>query len=134
MGMFDKWLWGDPDRDDEGLAIAEALDSATARLRGDLENDDCASEGPGVCYLFLPGEERPFHLRQAANVRHAVRWLRYQLSRGDLADVRQVSGIQWEVAPTTTEADAHRLAAVDRERLQPRWDGSSPRLSERWAA
>jgi hypothetical protein len=54
MGMFDKWLWGDPDRDDDGLAIAEALDSATARLRGDLEADDCASEAQGCFYLFLP--------------------------------------------------------------------------------
>jgi hypothetical protein len=116
MGLFDRWLWGEAqDHDDEQ---AEAAHTSGARFAGSFE-DDCTYAGPGVYYVYVA--DRLVQVSQAANLRHALRWTRYELSRDDRRAIPALAHIRWEATATATQLEAAVLQKREVARLQPGW-------------
>jgi excinuclease UvrABC nuclease subunit len=88
-----------------------------ARYAGVLAEDDCVFPGPGVVYLYACGEDAPVYIGRAANLRHAIRWQRYQLSRQNGPGTNEV---RWEAVATASELEAVSLEQNELRRLRPR--------------
>ena len=104
MGLFDKWLWGEPAGDEQADHTPDARYSGTF-------DDDCTWAGPGVYYVYIVGLNQPVQVAHTANVRHALRWARYQFSRDD--QFPELVSLRWEAVATSTDAEAAALNQQD---------------------
>ena len=103
MGLFDNWLWGDEH--------VEAHPTPDTRYSGTFD-DDCAWDGPGVYYVYIAGVDEPVQVGHSRNLRQAIRWTRYELSRDD--QFPKLVSSRWEAVPTSTEAEAEAAARKQR--------------------
>ena len=87
-------------------------------------SEDCQHRGPGVYYLYLGGEERPVYVGKSSNIRHRLRWHRYNLSQGSYPENPPIEQIRWQVIPMDTEPDAWRHEQREIRRIRPRWNGT----------
>ena len=106
MGLFDNWLWGNHAANEQ----VEAQPTPQARYSGTFD-DDCSWDGPGVYYVYIVGVDQPVHVGHTADVRHALRWTRYQLSRDD--QFPGLLSLRWEAVATSTQAEAAALHQQD---------------------